>query len=161
MIHQTLNWIHGTWPGQLVRNVFWLSPTLEILHFVGMALLVGGVSVVDARVLGLMSEVPLDRFKVFLLWALAGFALNLISGAMLFAAAPDAFAFNTAFRVKLICISLAGLNALWFRHAVFSDVLRFSSVTYHRRLAKIISCFSLILWLAVIACARLIPFVAN
>jgi len=161
MQHPLLDWIRESWGGQLVRDTFWLSPTLEGLHFVGMALLAGGVCIVDLSVLGLVRDIPATRLNAFLPWSLAGFCLNLLSGLLLFAAAPYAFAFNHAFQIKLGCILLAGANALWFLHCARVSLRQGSCSFYESGRAKLASGMSLLLWLAVIVCARLIPFVPN
>jgi len=147
MQYPLLDWIRDSWAGEFVRGVFWMSPLLEGLHFVGMALLAGGVCIVDLSVLGVVRDMPVKRLGGFLPWSLAGFGINLLTGLLLFAAAPAAFAFNRAFQFKMLCILLAGANALWF----LIDTKR----------AKLTSALSLVFWLIVIVCARLIPFVPN
>lgn len=152
-----LEWIHDTGAGHLVRNVFWIAPTLEVLHFVGMSLLVGGLCVIDLSVLRLIRGLPMDLLRKVLPWILLGFGINLITGTLLFAAAPYAFAFNIAFRAKLLFIVLAGVNALgfWRLARVHSaGLIGF----HHSGAAKALSALSVLLWLSVIACARLIPF---
>jgi hypothetical protein len=156
-----LDWIRDGWGGQLVRDVFWMSPLLEGLHFVGMAVLAGAVAVVDLSVLGLIRGIPELRLNGFLVWSLVGFGINLISGLLLFAAAPYAFAFNRAFQIKLACILLAGANALWFWHCARACRRRGPGHLYTSRVARFTSGLSLAIWLTVIACARLIPFVPN
>jgi len=161
MQYPVLDWIRETWAGQLVRDVFWLSPMLEGLHFVGMTLLVGGICIVDLCVLGLVRDMPAMRLNGFLPWSLVGFGINFISGLFLFAAAPYAFAFNRAFQMKMGCIILAGINALWFRHCIQASLRRGHRSLYESRLAKLTSGMSLLFWLTVIVCARLIAFVPN
>lgn len=153
-----LQWIHDSLPGQLVREIFWVSPTLEALHFVGMALLVGVVVIIDLRIFGVAPELSVSGLHRFLPWAFAGFAVNLISGLLFFAADPQAYAFNPAFRLKMLCILLAGMNVLWFRIAVLPNVDEILPAPLHARLICVVS---LLLWSAAIVCGRLIPYVPD
>src|SRR5262249_268715 len=112
-------------------------------------------------VLGLVRDMPATRLNSFLPWVLVGFGVNLTSGLLLFSAAPYAFAFNRAFQVKMGCIVLAGVNAAWFRRNARASMSRGRRSLYESQLARFISALSLLFWLAVIVCARLIPFVPN
>jgi hypothetical protein len=161
MQHPGLDWIRDSWAGHLVRDVFWVSPVLEGLHFAGMALLAGAICIVDLSVLGVVRDMPATRLNSFLPWVLVGFSINLASGLLLFAAAPYAFAFNRAFQVKMGCIVLAGINAAWFRRSARASMSRGRHALHELPLARFISALSLLFWLAVIVCARLIPFIPN
>lgn len=161
MLHALLQWIRDSLPGQFVREVFWVSPALEAVHFLGMALLIGVVVMIDLRVLGVARGLPVSGLHRFVPWAFAGFVLNLLSGVMFFAADPHAYAFNPAFRLKMLCILLAGANVLWFRIAVLPNVDERLVANAAPRLARLICVFSLVLWSAVIVLGRLIPFVPD
>lgn len=159
-----MHWLSGTDAAQLVRSLPWLSPTLEILHFAGTALLVGVVSVIDLQVLGFAPGARNHSLRPLLPWALAGFATNVLSGTLLVAAQPEAFVRNTAFKIKMSCILLAGANALWSQ--VVSAPIRTTGDAadagiLRRRSAKLAASFSLLLWVVVIACGRLIPFLPG
>ena len=142
--------IHDSAPGELVRDVFWVFPTLETLHFIGMAMLFGVVVVIDLRVIGVLRGPSVAELHRFLPMAFIGFVINLASGLLCFAADPAAYAFNAAFRFKMLCILLAGLNALWFR---YNDPSKTP--------ALVASVLSILLWLAVIAGGRIIPYVSG
>jgi hypothetical protein len=160
-MHVFLTWIQHTWPGEFVRAYSWVFPTLESLHFLGMSLLIGVVGIIDLRVLGVARNLPIGPLHKLLPFAFVGFGINLISGIMFFAADPGAYAFNLAFRLKLLCILLAGLNALWFRLGVFLDVDKWGAGIEASPLAKLISGLSLLLWAGVIIGGRFIPFVPD
>jgi hypothetical protein len=160
-VNSFLDWVHDTWLGHLARDVFWIFPAGEALHFIGMALLIGVVGVIDLRVLGVARGLPIGALHRLLPWAFFGFALNVLTGLTFFAGDPHAFASNAAFRLKMLLILLAGLNALWFRLSVFIDVEKWGPGIDASRLAKVISAVSLFFWGAVITCARFIPFIGN
>jgi hypothetical protein len=156
-----LDWVRETWLGHFARDVFWVFPAGEALHFIGMALLIGVVGVLDLRVLGVARGLPIAALHRLLPLAFVGFGLNVLTGLTFFAGDPHAFASNAAFRLKMVLILLAGLNALWFEMSVFINVEKWGPNIEASKLAKVISAISLILWASVITCARLIPFIGN
>ncbi|NKB38372.1 MAG: hypothetical protein GKR93_14615 [Gammaproteobacteria bacterium] len=141
---------------QLMKQVGWLFPGAEIFHFIGLCLLIGSLLIVDIRLLGLADEVSMDAVYKFLPIAVLGFFINLLTGILFFFNDPFRYYPNIAFRIKLVLILLAGINALYFM------------VTAHRHpdLAskgdsklKTVAALSLLLWFSVIVCGRMIPYV--
>ena len=153
-----LVWIHDTAFGALVKDVTWMFPTFQAVHLVGMTLLVGVIGVIDLRVLGLAKGLPLAALHRLIPLALIGFAINLVTGFGFFAAEPYSFAAVPAFRLKLLLIVLAGLNALWFWISIYPHVHEWGPDTEAPALAKGISLISLGLWLGVIFAGRFIAF---
>lgn len=141
------------WPlAEAIRRSVWAYPVLESLHIGAFASLVGSLLVLELRVFGAqpgLSLTVLGRLAVRA--ALAGFALAVLSGSLLFFSAAAEIAANPAFRVKLVLILMAGGNALVF-HA--RDSLR-----RHDGVARFQAGLSLMLWFGVIAAGRLIAYV--
>jgi hypothetical protein len=129
----------------------WAYPALEVLHIVGIALLVGNLVLLELRVWGLASELPLRPLaSLSSTLALCGFVLLALSGLFMFATRPGELLANGAFTLKLGLIMVAGLNAGWF-HAR-------GGIERPDRTARAQTAFSLGLWLAVIICGRWIAY---
>lgn len=156
--HPVLAWMRDSFIGEWVRGSSFAFPLLESLHFIGMTLLIGIVGAIDLRVLGVARSVPLAPLHRFLPLAFIGFGLNAISGLCFFCSDPWPYAFNISFRIKMLLILLAGLNALWFRLGVFLSLDSWGPGIEASRLAKVISALSLLLWLSVITAGRYIGF---
>jgi uncharacterized membrane protein len=141
------------WPFAIfVRESPWAYPTLEVVHLVGLALVFGTLWLVELRLLGRLREFePTALARAALPWTLAGFALSVASGLLLFASRADEFIANPAFLAKMGLILAAGVNAavLHTRGRLDPD----------RRATRIQAAASLVLWLAVIACGRWIAYV--
>src|SRR6185503_3969993 len=80
---------------------WWVWPTLESLHFIGMSLLIGTIGAFDLRVLGLARAIPPGALHRLIPWGIGGYLLNLTTGILFFIGNPDQYAFNSAFHFKL------------------------------------------------------------
>lgn len=141
--------------GDLMRASSWVTTFLLIFHFTGLALLVGGVGIVDLRVLGVARAIPIKAALGFLPYAIAGFVMNLLTGLAFITYNPQAYWDNPAFKLKMLLIGVAGLNALYF---TFIEEPRLAK--YPERepelLMKASALLSLLLWPVVIVLGRLI-----
>ena len=91
--------------------------------------------------------------------AVLGFALVTITGFLMFTADAVALSTNTAFQIKLALILLAGLNALACHRGPLRTVETWDRHARPPRTAAIMGFCSLVLWIAVIVCGRLIAYV--
>ena len=152
-----LHWIRDTWLGATVRESRWIFASGEILHFVGLSLLVGGILIVDLRLLGFIRRVPIRAALAFLPFVIAGFLINLLTGIVFFSADPMMYWPSPAFKLKMFLILLAGLNALVFIVMAQRKTLSLRDDESTGTLAKVTAGVSLSLWLCVLLLGRLLP----
>src|SRR5712692_6490706 len=108
-------WLHSKRLSCAVAGgVPWIWPLCETLHFMGLALLVGIVGVLDLRMLGMAKGLPLGPMQRLMPFAILGFTVNLMTGFLFFAGDPFQYIHNIAFAFKLLFIGLAGVNAILF-----------------------------------------------
>ncbi|MCX8003801.1 MAG: hypothetical protein N2688_02420 [Burkholderiaceae bacterium] len=154
-----LAWLEATAWGTAMRHSPWLYPAVEIVHLVGVVLLAGSVALLDLRVLGLSRALrvrALARHALPLAWA--GFGLVAVSGALLFSAHATELGGKPVFALKLGLIAAAGANALWFHRGPYAQAAHWDSGATAPRAARVAAALSLALWLAVIACGRLLAY---
>jgi hypothetical protein len=155
-------WLKDTAFGTAVRESLWIYPTFEILHLFGIVLLVGGIAMTDLRLVGLSRRLPVTLTARHLLpWVWVGFALAVISGLSLFAGFATDYWVNTAFRIKLILIAVAGLNAGLFHFRVYRGVAAWNENTASPLAARAFAVVSIALWFSVIAAGRLIAYTGT
>jgi hypothetical protein len=127
-------------------------PALEVLHIVGIGLLVGNLVLLELRVWGLGGDLPVQPLaRLALGLAVLGFALAGASGLLMFAAQAVELLANRAFVLKMGLLMLAGTNAAWFHGR--------GSLVRMDRTARLLTLVSTAIWLAVIACGRSIAYV--
>jgi len=143
--------------GALARNQQGVFYVCEALHFVGLSLLLGALLVVDLRLMGLWRSIRLADAFVWMRWALVGFAINAVTGFVMFCADPYNYWTNSAFHIKMILIVLAGANLLWFLMIERRRVLALPEGADTSATTKVSAALSLLLWVAIIIMGRLLP----
>src|SRR5438105_3263941 len=81
----------------------WAFPVCEVLHIIGFAVAIGTITMVDLRLLGIgmKKQSAADLVKDTGAWTLAGLALVLISGPLIFSSDPNLYLHNISFRFKI------------------------------------------------------------
>jgi hypothetical protein len=145
--------------GHLMRSARWLYPMVEIVHIFGFVLLVGSVLMFDLRLLGLNRQLPLTLMARHLLrWSMASLLLVVPAGLLMFSAHPQDFIGNRVFLLKMTLIMSAGINAAAFHTGVWQRVAGWDSGQPAPVSAKVHAVLSMLLWLSVIACGRLLAY---
>jgi hypothetical protein len=133
-------------------------------HIVGLSIVAGIYAMRDLRCLGVVSEPPLPLFVRFHRLALAGLALNVVSGFLLFSSQATVLIESVPFLIKMVCVGLASAIALII-HARFSAAIvgqahvGESDVLLESPAIQRLSVLSLALWLSAIVAGRLIAYI--
>src|SRR5690242_5389104 len=104
-----LEWLSSSALANLMNGPEWAFPAVESLHFIGFALLIGTIAIVDLRLLGLgmrrqsASELAADLAP----WTLTGLVLMLTTGPAMFSADAPVYFYNASFRLKMMCLLAA------------------------------------------------------
>jgi hypothetical protein len=142
-----------------MRQWLWLYPIVEIVHIVGIVLLVGAAAMFDLRLLGVSPGLPVAEMARHLLpWARLGLGVVAVTGATMFVAHATEFAVNPAFQLKLGLIVAACLNAAVFHRWPFRAVSAWNVGAHPPAAAKCAAVLSLTLWAGVISCGRLLAY---
>lgn len=134
----------------------WGWPIAEIVHFVGLCLLIGTVGVVDLRILGFMRGISLPALHKLVPFGVVGFIMNVLSGTVFVASSPDQYLYNPAFQIKMVVIWLAGLNMALFYLTTARKLRKLLPLQPAPKAARIFAGISLTSWLLVIAAGRVI-----
>jgi hypothetical protein len=130
----------------------WAYPMLEVVHLIGVALIVGNLVLLELRVFGWGSALPIEPLARLSLGLVGlGFGLAVLTGLLMFGTQPGELLANRVFTVKMALIMMAGCNAGWF-HARRS--LQLQDTT-----ARASMLLSLVIWILVITCGRWVAYV--
>jgi len=158
-LQPTFDWLGTSWLGVFSRNASWVFVAAETAHFFGLSLLFGSLLVIDLRVVGFARFINMQAAMKFIPIAMAGFAINLISGITFIASNPERYGPNIAFQWKMGLVLIAGLNALWFWFGEHKELSQLADGEDAEFRAKVIAALSLIIWVIVIILGRFMPFV--
>ncbi len=154
-----LVWLETSALAEAMRQWTWLYPGVEIVHIVGFVVLVGAAIMFDLRLLGVSPGLPVMGLERHLLRAArASVALVVPSGILMFTAHATEMADNPAFRLKMVLLVAALLNAALFHRAPFRSVAAWNLHRPAPRTARAAAVVSLVLWVSVITCGRLLAY---
>lgn len=150
-----LIWLRSTEAATAIRESesVWGYPTVLFLHTFGMAILVGLISAIDLRLLGVGRQMPLAPMKRLfpLLWV--GFSINVVTGSILFAIDGPKMIQNPAFPIKLTLIALGMVILLAGQRKVFRRP--------DRRMDRILAVVSLVVWAGAVTAGRFMAYVGK
>lgn len=137
---------------ELLRSSSWVYPLLEVVHLLGIAMLLGNLLLLELRLFGLAPTIPVKELaRLGLAVVGVGFAIAAASGLLMFATQAQELIANRAFVLKMGLMSLAACNAIAFHGR--------NSLARADTAAKLQMGLSTLLWLAVLACGRWIAYV--
>lgn len=152
-------WINDSPIGTGIQDSDNLFSVIETVHVLGITLMAGTIAIADLRLLGLvLKETPASEVVsplVKITWL--GFVVMLASGGLLFWAEAATLYGNTAFRLKLLLLALAGVNAWIFHSTTYRSVAQWETAATPAG-ARVAALCSLALWSAVIVCGRAIAY---
>lgn len=151
---QNLPWASG------VKESTWQFPVIESIHSLALAVMLWPAAILDLRLLGLVMRrrTVSSVAEQFLPWVWVGFTAMVLSGAVLFASEAVKCYHSPFFRVKVILIAVAGLNALVFHKTVFGDVASWDGDIDAPWRAKLAGGCSLAVWIGVVAMGRALAY---
>ena len=159
-ISQVFLWLYETTFATAIREGDSLFPWIESVHVLALTLVVGSISIVDLRLVGVVSvnrSIASVSAEV-LPFTWAAFVCTVLSGSGLFASHAVGYAQNFQFRMKLLLLVLAGVNMLTFHLIMGRGLGRWSEPGTTPWTGKVAGLISLVLWIGIVAFGRWIGF---
>lgn len=145
----------------MVISKWWWAFMMD-LHFIGLALLMGTIGILNLRLLGFAKQLPIAPLHRLVPWALFGFGINVLTGVLAYTGMTAYYTFNIVFWMKIFGILLLGLNAAAFYLTdAFRGVEHLGPGEDAPAMAKVIAGTSLFLWFAVITLGRYIQLYSD
>ena len=134
-----------------LASIPWAYPTLEIVHILGIGLLIGNLTLLELRVFGKGAALPIkDLARLGLSLVATGFCMAATSGLLMFATRAAELLANRTFTLKMLLLTCAACNAAWFHGRGSLDKLD--------TVAKAQMIVSTLLWVAIVTCGRWIAY---
>jgi hypothetical protein len=153
-------WMADT-PGSIaLHESLYMYPLVESAHVLTLCLFLGMAIMLDLRLVGVtLTRVPMTEIKRRLgPWMVAGFVVMVITGALLFYAIPVRSYQSVAFRIKVVALILAGVNAWVFHTTIDRKVATWDLDPTPPGAARRAGATSLVLWAIIVVAGRMIAY---
>ena len=142
----------------LESQYMWLI--IESAHVLGLSFSVGLIVITDLRLIGQFRrrEPVSEVLETLRPWLLTGFALMFVTGALLFISEAAKVIVIPWFKLKMLLLLLAGINALWFELNLGRKLSAWDTLASPPIGAKIAGWTSLVCWTAVIFLGRWVAY---
>lgn len=152
--------IGATWFSVALHESFYMYGWIESLHVITLTVSLGMLIVIDLRMLGLwLKDVPASKIAERLdRPMLIGFAIMVVTGVLLYVGIPIRTTQSLWFRIKVILLVAAFINAWLFRKHMQASVGTWDAAPVPPRRTRIAAALSLTLWASVVTCGRFIAY---
>lgn len=143
-----------------LHESFYMYNWVETTHVLTLSVFLGMLFVIDLRMLGVcLTNVPASTIahrldKPMML----GFAVMIITGLLLYYAIPVRTTQSVWFRLKVILLIAAGINAFLFRRKMSAAVISWDRDAVPPKKVRMAAGLSLALWFGVIVTGRCIAY---
>jgi hypothetical protein len=155
----------ATWLGEQswstgLHESFYMYNWIESAHVLTLAVFLGMLFIIDLRMLGLcLTSVPASKLAARLdVPMMVGFTVMIITGFTLFYAAPIRTTQSIWFRIKVVLLIAAGINALLFRSKMHGAVHSWDADPKPPKNVRTAAALSLALWAGVVITGRCIAY---
>ena len=162
-VDRALGWLQATDVATTISENEIIFPWIESVHVLAIVLVVGTISIVDLRLLGVAS---LDRpvrclMSDVLPFTWGAFAVAATTGSLMFSSDAVHYSHNFFFRGKLVLLALAGLNMAVFHLVSIGDIERWDLSGQTPVAARTAAAVSLLIWISVVAFGRGVGFTMH
>jgi len=155
-----VKWLAETRGSIALHESLYMYPVIESVHVLTLCLFVGMSTMLDLRLLGLtLRRVPLtDITNRLFPWMFVGFGVMVVTGVLLFYAIPIRSYQSIWFRMKVVLLICAGLNAWIFHATIYRSVGDWGVSRTVPPRARLAGVLSLVFWTGIIVFGRMIAY---
>lgn len=153
-------WLDSFESSTRLHESYYMYNWIESTHVLTLTVFLGMLCIIDLRMLGFaFTDTPASKVAGRLdVPMLLGFVVMVISGLLLFYAIPVRTTQSIWFRIKMVLLVAAGINALLFRNLMHGSSNTWDNDAVPPRRIRIGAGLSLTLWTGVVSTGRLIAY---
>lgn len=151
-----VEWLAQTPASQAIQKIGWIIPTVQTIHILAIAAVIGSMGFLDLRVLGLAARgQSLDSLSHRLLpWVWRALIVLLLSGAVMVTGEPGRSLVNSIFQVKMALVIVAAVLTFFLQRSL----ARTGGTGGASTDAKAIAALSLAVWILIVFAGRWIAY---
>lgn len=154
------SWLATTRSSQVIQEISWVIPTVQTIHILCIAVVIGSVLLLDLRLLGLaMPGQSVESLaRRFLPWVWWTVLLLLLSGSILLVGEPERSLTNPTFQLKMGFLLVVLVLTAVFQLGLRRDPQYWQRTVLHRSSMRLIAVVSLLLWFGIVFAGRWIAY---
>jgi uncharacterized membrane protein len=143
-----------------LHESFYMYNWIESTHVLTLMLSLGALCIIDLRMLGwAFKDVPASKLSARLATPMTiGFIIMFITGIILFTAIPVRNTQSIWFRIKMILLVVAAINAFLFHRHMSESVGSWDTAPVPPKRTRVGAAISLTVWALVVLCGRFIAY---
>lgn len=150
-----LSGLEGTEFAAWVRESFWGWPFVLTIHVLGNAVVVGLFFVIGLRLLGLFETIPYPSLKRLFPVIWVAFAVQVVTGFVLWITKPTQYVADTAFVLKMLLVAIGFVLTLYFYGLMNREAASWEKAGAGSSRAVRFAAVSLLVWCGVVIAGRL------
>jgi hypothetical protein len=160
-LKQFAEWLSTTSLSVFIQNHNgWVIPTIQSIHIVGIAVVLGSVFMIDLRILGWagMDQTLRQTTIRFSPWLTAGLCLQLATGLLMVIGEPVRELVTFSFWLKMFLVAVSTVIAAIFQISLRKREPLWEKTLVHRRSIKWLAMLTFLIWACIIILGRLIAY---
>jgi hypothetical protein len=161
LLRALCDWLSNTPLSMAIQNAFWVIPTVQTVHIVAIAVVMGSMAMLDLRLVGIFGRTQTVGAMAhrFLPWVWTAVVVLLASGSILIIGEPGRELLNVVFWLKMSMLACVLVITATFQYLLRSN----GSAFWERRrvVAALVGIVSLLLWMSIVAAGRWIAYVEH
>ena len=151
-----LQWLEESMLAAYLKSSNLLYPLVETAHILGFVVMIGSAFMFDLKLLGFSKKLSVQNLANHLLpWSRRAFIVVVFTGFLLFITNAEALFINNVFRIKIILVIIALLNAAIFHLFTYPSIKNDFNPTFYSKMTAVLS---IVLWTGVMTCGRLLAY---
>ena len=158
---QFAGWLSTTSPSVFIQNHnSWVIPTIQSIHIVGIAVVMGSVFMIYLRILGWagMDQTLRQTTGRFGPWLTGGLGLMLVTGILMVIGEPVRELVTFSFWLKMFLVAVNSLIAAAFQIELQKHERLWEDTLVNRQSIKGLAIATLLIWVCIIILGRLIAY---
>jgi hypothetical protein len=158
---QFAEWLSTTFLSVFIQNHNgWVIPTIQSIHIVGIAVVLGSVFMIDLRILGWAGtdQTLRQTSSRFSPWLTAGLCLQLATGLLMVIGEPVRELVTFSFWLKMFLVAVSTVIAAIFQISLRKHEPRWERTLVHRGSIKWLAMLTFLIWACIIILGRLIAY---
>jgi len=159
-VHQFADWLAQTPLSLAIQTREWIIPTIQSVHIVGIAVVMGSVFMIELRIWGWVGrdQTVAQTTARFGPWLIGALAVLLVTGAVMVVGEPERELLALSFWLKMILVAIGTVVAVTFQRAVEQRDRAWETAIAGRRSVSAAAIVVLLIWFGVVVLGRLIAY---